>query len=422
MTTKNLSDLNLCTYRVGIILIGATLDEKEINKRIILFGFELSTMSMSWLIAGIVALVFFVIALSTAGRLTRETPPGDGTSGGGGGCYLNDAAFSDVTSVTSADVVLSKVSGNFKEILSKKDQISMMISKSIAQGVNPAVVIGIWAGEQGYKNDDAALGYGIYAGSTNRYVGFEKQVDGALGVIKKSMTNTAPYNAPAGENIFTRLFYNYTGAMKAIYDSGKHYVADGTNARIVVMKILAPSQVTCLASVALVGGSSPQVPKDGHVFPLAKTTGYSDSFLGNRCGGTGSGRPHAHGGIDIMHAKDEHVPVYAVVDGTIFRINTGSIRLQSTNPNDHYTYFYQHLYQVLVTKGQVVKAGDLIAYSGGHNAGSVGDHTHFGMMTSPSAEAEVPISSCSINTSSRASIASQMGIVNPYKTLKNWQN
>lgn len=168
------------------------------------------------------------------------------------------------------------------------------------------------------------------------------------------------------------------------------------------------------------------VPMDGHVFPLARTTGLSNDFLADR-GKTGSGIPHGHGGNDIMHKQDDPVPVKAVVDGKIIKLtqstkggNGYSLRLQSTNPNDTYTYFYQHLSKVSVSQGQTVSVGDPIALSAGHNAGSSGNHTHFGIFTKPNAPPEVPISSLRVSIPERAKIAKNLGIIDPYPALKAW--
>ena len=170
--------------------------------------------------------------------------------------------------------------------------------------------------------------------------------------------------------------------------------------------------------------SSPSITKDGHAFPLARTTGYSDGFLDPRCGGTGSGKSHAHGGIDIMHKKDDPVEVYAVVDGIIFRAKTESrgarLRLRSTNENDHYNYFYTHLSKKIVNNGDKVKVGQLIGYSGGYNGGALGDHLHFGMMRGANSPAEIPVN-CNASKAEKRRVANSLGTVDPYTSLKNWQ-
>jgi len=175
-----------------------------------------------------------------------------------------------------------------------------------------------------------------------------------------------------------------------------------------------------------VSATAPQVPKNGHVFPLERTTGFSNTWLADRCGGTGSGRPHAHGGIDIMHHKNDKVPDYAVVDGKIFKASGSSIWLASLNPDDQYTYYYTHLSSVLVSRGDTVKVGQLIAFSAGYSGGAQGDHTHFGMMTCPNSPVEVPFSggkTCStVSMAEREQIAaSTTCLVNPYPTLVGWR-
>lgn len=415
------------------------MDEKEINEKVVEIGLLGSTISVSWLIAAIIALLCVAVALVFTSRHKGEMP-----NGGTGGAYKCSswsnapAGFQDKITIAAnkakihpallAAIYLSEHSDDWYT----PQGGTWTSSDPVDKADGPFQIIPTSWPDFWQAVTNAHLNDGKSASQVSR-LDFETAALAAAVDLSNALkkVNKPTDSSDQQSIVFAGLWYN-AGQKHALEWSsagfnlntppaigwgnpGTHDYAKRTWSDFQNL------DKGC-SSVLPVGGNSPQVPKEGHVFPLAKTTGFSDSFLGDRCGGTGSGNPHAHGGIDIMHTKDEHVPVYAVVDGTIFRINTGSIRLQSTNPNDHYTYFYQHLFQVLVTKGQIVKAGDLIAYSGGHNAGSIGDHTHFGMMLNPGAAAEVPISSCSVGKNDRASIATQLGIVNPYKSLKNWQN
>ncbi len=163
----------------------------------------------------------------------------------GGGCYLVDSAFRDTSRYRTADQVLMKLGKKYPKLNGKKTQIQTLIDKSVAQRVNPALLMGIWAGEQSFGADYKAMGCGIYSGSTNRYTGFNNQVDCSLRAINKAITKTPPYyHKPEGQNIFTRLFYNYTESMKHTYET-RGYVAHSSNARIIILNHLVPDQVMC---------------------------------------------------------------------------------------------------------------------------------------------------------------------------------
>jgi len=171
------------------------------------------------------------------------------------------------------------------------------------------------------------------------------------------------------------------------------------------------------------GGGSAVVTADGHAFPLPRNKGYGRDWLADRCSGTGSGQPHAHGGTDIMHTKNDPVPVYAVVNGTIVWKTNSSIKLQSSNPNDSYSYYYTHLSAVLVTTGASVTVGQNIANSAGYNGGAQGDHTHFSMLTDWHNRVEVPLPNGCSGTpmAEREQLAAALGIINPIPSLKNWE-
>ena len=113
------------------------------------------------------------------------------------------------------------------------------------------------------------------------------------------------------------------------------------------------------------------------------------------------GSPRAHQGIDL--AIDNGYRCYAVDDAVVTRVERGNdgygwvIELKL---NDTYSYdgkcgqlyaFYAHLSDIKVSKGQTVKAGDVIALTGstgnakGMSDVSKGSHLHFEVRTSPSA-------------------------------------
>jgi murein DD-endopeptidase MepM/ murein hydrolase activator NlpD len=86
------------------------------------------------------------------------------------------------------------------------------------------------------------------------------------------------------------------------------------------------------------------------------------------------GRPH--GGIDF--AIDVGEPIYAVFDGVIrvAQVNGGYGKMVLIRHYNNLETLYGHLNEIKVKVGQIVKAGDVIGYSG--NTGfSTGPHLHF---------------------------------------------
>lgn len=157
---------------------------------------------------------------------------------------------------------------------------------------------------------------------------------------------------------------------------------------------------------------------DGHVFPVdrSRVTEYIDSF--------GFDRPtHLHSGTDIMHKQDEKVKLFAITDGVVYRIhdagNGYSLWLRSTNPNDKNYYFYTHMHDVLVKEDQKVTAGQLIAHSGGYNAGANGDHLHLSVGTKDNFTINLPFGSGAKPGQAHAP-APYESTLNPYPLLKAW--
>ncbi len=86
-----------------------------------------------------------------------------------------------------------------------------------------------------------------------------------------------------------------------------------------------------------------------------------------------------HEGIDIAVA--EGTPLIAVADGTVLRTGYNDLSgnyVVLEHPQFNMTSHYAHLSRVIVRKGQKVKKGQVIGYSG--NTGrSTGPHLHFGL-------------------------------------------
>lgn len=218
-------------------------------------------------------LVAFVVGFAIAWSFIKWREPAPityagGYNGGSLGCTLKNDAFNDTETIKygkatieeSADEVIKRI--NDKDLNSQKDKVVQILKAGINSGVNPAVLIAIWGGEQGFNGSDAALkkafGCGVYDSDKdkeieNMFPRFTSdssgtgQLECSIKYINKAMDSAPPYNKPTGQNIFTRLFYNYTGTMKATY-AAKKYVADESNSRIKILQKLVPDQVVCTSA------------------------------------------------------------------------------------------------------------------------------------------------------------------------------
>ena len=83
-----------------------------------------------------------------------------------------------------------------------------------------------------------------------------------------------------------------------------------------------------------------------------------------------------HNGIDLRATIG--TPVYAVSDGVVMEAkdNPTGYGLYVALYHDDFGSLYAHLSELLVEKGQQVKAGDIVGYSGNTGA-STGPHLHF---------------------------------------------
>jgi hypothetical protein len=127
------------------------------------------------------------------------------------------------------------------------------------------------------------------------------------------------------------------------------------------------------------------------VFPVAGKVAFTDTFGAARSGG------RAHQGQDLIAAK--RTPVVATVDGTVTSLTWSNAGLSGNSLTitdaDGWQYVYIHLnndrpgtddganvydqaFADGISKGQRVKAGELVAWVGDSgNAESAGSHLHF---------------------------------------------
>lgn len=262
-------------------------------------------------ILGVIALIIIgIIALiSVLGPLGFGNRPSLSGNPNAGGGYIIDSAFPAVKNVSASDV-MNKLS-RYENLKGKQSQVQMIIDKSRAAGINYYLLLDIWVAEQTFGNDAAAMGCGVYGGA-NRASGFENQIDCAIGTIKKTLNNIEPYNQPAGQNNFTRLFYNYTAGMQDRYKK-VGYVAECNDNRLILHRLLAPEEVVCQTEgvgpgLALVG--------DKLYPPLGakQVNGSTYSSHSTWCCGLCTL-------CAVDYAAAGGTPLYAVTDGTISNLH-----------------------------------------------------------------------------------------------------
>jgi murein DD-endopeptidase MepM/ murein hydrolase activator NlpD len=90
-----------------------------------------------------------------------------------------------------------------------------------------------------------------------------------------------------------------------------------------------------------------------------------------------TGRHKGHSGIDL--AAPQGTPIRAALDGTVLFARYKTTGYGYHLAIDHgggFVTFYAHCSKILVTEGQAVKAGDIIAEVGSTGR-STGPHLHF---------------------------------------------
>ena len=199
-----------------------------------------------WQKAGVVAVIVIIVmglgaimmwGLALWALANSFGDPSGSRCATGEECFLKDNVFSNTTTITNADWVLERI----KPHKPNKERIQQIIDESRRAGINPAILISFWAGEQTFANEEKAFGCGDFnVGGDDR--GFENQLKCAIPTIKDAINNTGEYTDPEGENIWTRLIYNYVAAArKQLYDE-EGYVTGSSESRISILKKLEPSK------------------------------------------------------------------------------------------------------------------------------------------------------------------------------------
>lgn len=203
---------------------------------------------------GLLVALPFVGLLGIVGKKLNQGTIGGGAAFNHGGGYLVDEAFRDLESVTDSQKAFDLLKSNFS-ILPKQQQqyladFQYIIRESLKAKVDPAILLGIWAGETGFETREKAMGCGPYQlrlqHTEEGTRTFEEQVTCALRAVNHAIDGTYVYTTPEGENIFTRLFYHYVAKeAKDNYD-GKpprprpRPLFDEGNPRLIAYRALIP--------------------------------------------------------------------------------------------------------------------------------------------------------------------------------------
>lgn len=196
------------------------------------------------------------------GALSKAT----GALGGiGKGCFVGDAFFTDISVASDPDAVVKKITDKWKTARGNEKYILEVIERGKKEGINPLLALSIWLGEQTFQSPEKAFGYGYTdSGIRDGVTGWEAQLNGVYRNLRKTIDDQAPYNKPPGTNRFTRLFFNYTTAMKVVYEkagnswdeNGKY--SDGSQPvkiRLSLFREIAPGQIECQSETILAGVS-----------------------------------------------------------------------------------------------------------------------------------------------------------------------
>ncbi|OGD61764.1 hypothetical protein A3A71_00465 [Candidatus Berkelbacteria bacterium RIFCSPLOWO2_01_FULL_50_28] len=241
-----------------------------------------------WLIVIVIFIVLTLVAvvlpfaafvgIGASGPIAQAT----GAGGSGLGCFVADQEFSNISVANNPDEIVVKLGAKYPAAKLNAAYIKQVLERGKKEGLNPLIPLAIWNGEQNFKNPEKAFGYGYRDSGTDKGVSnWDAQLNGVYRSTRLATQSQDPYDSPSGTNSFTRLFYHYTTAMKVIYEnSGNSWDEEATykdgskplKNRLAVIRLLAPSQVTCQS--VLVSGVSSGQGNDG--VPLFKQGDYKN--------------------------------------------------------------------------------------------------------------------------------------------------
>src|SRR3989344_5341671 len=216
------------------------------------------------IVISVLALIFFAFAIgyyAVFGQLPKlDKPTGGSGPGYGTGCYLEDQYFTDTSIADDPEKVITALNKNPRygpRAAKVKSNILDILSEGKKRGLNPAVIIGVWWGEQEFGKPEDAFGYEHYSsGRTQAAIagGWPYQLASVWRPLRNAIEVKGAYTTPKDANIMTRLFYHYAEAMTIQYnESGQRWDRNYKHAnygnpyykRLDVIKLLVPDQVTC---------------------------------------------------------------------------------------------------------------------------------------------------------------------------------
>lgn len=211
------------------------------------------------ILIGAIAMPILIVGNWLGGGLDKATGAG-GPSGYG--CIVADKYFTDISITTKQNEAINIITSNWPAAKTNEKFIKEVFERGKKENINPLIPLAIWAGEQGFSNPEKAFGYGYRdSGTINGVTSWNAQLNGVYKSIRDTINVSGNYVSPSDGNRFTRLFYNYTTAMRVIYqDSGNVWdeeakYKDGSKplkARLAVFRKAAPEQIAC-AQVLVAG-------------------------------------------------------------------------------------------------------------------------------------------------------------------------
>ncbi len=202
---------------------------------------------------------------------SRDAPLTKPTGGYAGECILLDQYFKDTSIADDPKKTLDALVARYPNAKKVEDNIRAVLAKGKTEGINPAMPLAIWWGEQNFLSPEKAFGYGYRdSGKIPAADNWEFQLAGVYRAISDAINARGNYTkkeeARGQDNIFTRLFFTYATAMRQSYiRSGYRWL--GTEgpvaARVGVLQTLVPQQLSCNQPTEIDSpGTPPSNPKN----------------------------------------------------------------------------------------------------------------------------------------------------------------
>lgn len=205
---------------------------------------------------------FILIGSFLGGGLDKATG-----SSPAGGCTIPDNYFTDTSLANNPDDVIKKLAEKYGDRIPKVEKnIREVLTMGKERGLNPAIVLAMWNGESSFRQDllSSAFGYGnTDSGIISGTQAWEAQLKGIYSRLERARDNGELYTSPEGADMLTRLWFNYTTALKEAYKkAGNSWVEktsvevggrtydDPVGDRMVILRLLVPDQLSCRTVVS----------------------------------------------------------------------------------------------------------------------------------------------------------------------------